>query len=169
MDDFHTFADYMQDAISELGKHLGPNDDWLPVLHIVNDKSEVFIIALDPAFFSSAEAKNDAVNRVIAPRIISTRARMISFVATVWMVSREDINLDDPPRPSESPDRIECVVLSLIDRDRARAYVAQIKRDGSTNPPTLGEWEEYGAGANSGITGRFVEPVQEALRRVPVA
>jgi hypothetical protein len=98
-------------------------------------------------------AHRDArTTRATGRRLVETRSG-IRQVTTAWVVAESDL----PVPPSQHPDRVEAVVLSVVDSRRYEVWFAPIERSEDASPQ-LGEWTKTKA-----VTGLFVESLRRAV------
>ena len=149
-----------------------PDDDFVPVMQTATpfgDAFQVYTFGFDVAYLSNDMAKDMLAHQMMVPLIESTGAKLVATVFSTWMLNARVTkdNLVDGryvgPRPSDSPDRIEAVMVSVIAPTRITTRHAEIIRD-EVNPPTLSAWEQWGSDGAVVFTGRFTEPLQDALR-----
>ena len=138
-----------------------PDDDWLPMMGLVPQDGENVMLAIDADWLANDKSKDELVEKVMLPAIDGVGAKTIATIFSAWMsVLPEDTKIEEIIRPSEDPDRVEAIVLTVMDSFKIKSWVAEIDRaDGF--PPALKEWNEMPVNA---FSGRFVDDVQEALR-----
>jgi hypothetical protein len=158
---FDGFVEWAKSAVVTVGQSFTePDDDWMPTA-LVQNADSIVVAGLDPSFFGSTEAKDNLADEVLPALLRKYEAQRVALVMSSWMVSGKSEDVDMSVRPSENPNRVEVVVVTVIDRDNAGMYVAEILR--GKEPPILGEWDAHLAEGDGMIDGRFVEPVRRAL------
>lgn len=166
------FLDTVCKTAESIGRDFAdPEDDWAPVMMTATPRGESFdayTFGFDGNLLASDQTKDVLVDHMMVPLIQGTGAKLVATVFSTWMLKAMPIeDLVDGeyvgPRPSQSPNRIEAVVVTVIAPKRMISRNAEIIRDG-VNPPTLSEWEQWDDGeAGAILTGRFAEPLQNAL------
>lgn len=114
-------------------------------------------VTLVPLDFSSEEAKDITAN-VLHKLVDAAGAIAIVIVAEVWYVPISDVTEGPLPRPSESPDRKECLMAHVETLLGTRSFMAEIVRrpDGSG---VLGPWKLSELGYGSGRMTGFIKPI----------
>lgn len=74
---------------------------------------------------------------------------------------------DSVPSPSQHPDRVEALAVTVFDREIVELWLSHTTR--STSAPVFGPWENandvFAGGSRTAFpTGRFVDPLREAMR-----
>jgi len=140
-----------------------PNDDWVPVGHILDSEDRLGVIGIDTEFFANDARKDDLVQEIIG-LIQGLHAKAFGLITSAWS-SKVPANFhpereydEEFVRPKDDPNRREMLTIQVTSADEEEFWWAEIKRDGE-NPPTLGEWEK-----TQESTGRFVEPILDALK-----
>lgn len=145
-----------------------PDDDWEPMIFLKpGDESEGWPILPVGPFMQSNATKNILAEAVIPSAVERFQATEVVMILSTWTSENSSKMLHETGEykpPSEQDDRKELLMLSEIKSTGAgRHAFAPIERH-EDGPPTLGEWEELEQEAD--ITGRFVEPVVRALKKV---
>ena len=154
-------AETMKEAVESVGRHFNsPDDDWVPIVSLVPQEGDNVMLALDGQWFKDSETKDLLVEKIMVPAVNGVGAKMLATIFSAWTLEVEDIDPDNLPKPSESDDRKEMVVMTVMDSFSISCYTATIIRHQSA-PPELEDWQELEQGV---FTGRFVETIQEALR-----
>ena len=88
--------------------------------------------------------------------IVERGAFHVAWTFEAWPTTR-----GDEMRACEDPERIELVIGTFVDRERAEVWQARIDR-----PPAgagyLGGWEPWEVAATNGPL--LIDPIQEAMR-----
>lgn len=161
---FADFAKMVKDGVEAVGKSFEqPDDDWMPVLFLLDADNQGTWVGIDGRFMASPESKNRLMRDVIKPMIAASGAKKMATVFSAWGVQldKDEVEERGAPSvpPSKHPDRMEMVMVTCFDSEKVVSYQANIQRD-DENPPTLAAWEEL----PEGMTGRFVDGVQDTLR-----
>ncbi len=101
-----------QRYVELIAETLEPDEDWLPGLFVSGAKRGTSIVVLDPAFDS------DELSDVIEDVLEKHDADRAVLWATSWIVTGDDV--DPAVRPSESPAKVEAVVLQAMEGARRR-------------------------------------------------
>ena len=117
------------------------------------------------------EAKDFLAEGMMVPIITGTGAKLVATVFSSWQIRFEGdealkhlANGDyTGPRPSQSPQRIEAVMVTAISPTKIVVRGAEIHRD-NVHPPTLERWDQWDEEGNGFFSGRFTTPLQAALR-----
>lgn len=147
-----------------------PDDDWSPMAFFEGAKGEG-IIPLDQSNLMADDKGKDVLTEILLPNVIEEmRITRIVFILSVWMSPESNRELAESGEyipPSQRADRREAVFMTEMRHGGvSRQSMAYIVRY-ADRPPELGEWEELGGGGTPiGYTGRFVDPIVAALRRV---
>jgi hypothetical protein len=137
-----------------------PDDDWAAVLFL-ETPTGTQIVAVDPAYLASEEAKERFALEVLPSFISEQRAYRVGMVVSAWFTSYElpaGMNMELPPT-LQTPGRKEVVSVQVADLAHQELWWAQINRS-STAPPQLGEWEQLEAD----LMGRFAVSLRRAFR-----
>jgi hypothetical protein len=150
-----------------------PDDDWLPIMLLIDDHRGLSVAAIDGQFMADDEAKEMLAQSVIPRLVKEVDAVAVAFVSSTWMsrgprlpgasvpaVVEPETGEVRPRRPSEDPNRIEAVVVVACSLKGEITAVAEIQRTDDA-PPTLGEWETNRSSKRS--PGRFTNAIYEAL------
>jgi hypothetical protein len=112
------------------------------------------VLPVGAAQFATDEHK-DAFSQVLRSLAIQTKAIAIVFITEIWMLEKKEGPLDTSIRPSESPDRVEALMLSSEHvRLGHRLFYARITRD-PEGKPIVADWESPSEPAMR-VAGRFV-------------
>lgn len=166
--EFAEFVNIAQKMPRDLGQTFdAPDDDWMPVMFLrkrkEDDSTELIVAAFDPAFVSNATSKDDMA-RAMGMLVQQARADACAILLSAWMVQidKEEADENGIPRPSEHPERVESLILQVIDAGHYEAYNATILRDGE-QPPALTDWERLDDGTGKNMSGRFVDTLQKVF------
>ena len=151
-----------------------PDDDFHPQMQLLpGDGSGIHVAPIPGQLLASPELKDLLAQRVMAPAIEAVGAKLMSWLMSAWSLEFEGIPRAEAMARFEraeregiavNPDRVEIVILTAIDAHRVLTSTAKIMRT-AIGPPTLGPWEDWSDKYPTGVaTGRFVEPLQAALR-----
>jgi hypothetical protein len=100
-----------------------------PFYHIVAPEQDPPDIVIPVGFESDAEKDLTVMCVTALARLAGATAVM--FVAESWMISLKNegnIDMDNAPRPSKHPDRVECVLLVVTDGVVTRQRLLRIAR-----------------------------------------
>jgi hypothetical protein len=142
-----------------------PDDDWAAVVFLLSGRiREVQIIDLDPHFFFDNRTK-DALVLVLMTAIKKERAEAIGTIFSAWSVEGEAAqeSVEHNTRPRDHPQRKEMLIITLVEPGNVRICWAEILRS-ETETPRLSEWQEDET--TQRLEGRFIQPLQEALKEV---
>lgn len=183
------FVAHVAEAVRDVEPEEGC--DWPPALFMDLEErgGGVVALALDELgeVFANDRAKN-ALSSALAGLIQVVRPQRVAFVSTAWMLLEHNTEefrkyVEEHGKapstydeggltpPSQHPDRVEIVMAAILEPEEHVEVVSKIERpEGET--PRLGEFrpmhellgidEEDASKAQA--AGRFVEPLQEALR-----
>ena len=173
----------IRDGVETIGSLFeDPRSDWQPAFFALAE--EQFI----PMVFEGGDFTEEAKDGFSFAAVELTRmirAEAAVFVASIWMVVKTDAaagaakdQADAFERehgrrpqtyeeagvvaPRDDPERIEAVLMHVIEPERVSMSWAEIMRSDDA-PPQLGEWHHLEDEAE--VTGRFSTPIQEQLRR----
>lgn len=157
--------DIMKQGAREISEHFEEADaDWQPVMFAQLPDREIQIVGFDPSFLYS-DASKDLMSDLIAAYILKERLEAVGLILSAWVLEGEEAkeSQDKQIPPRDHPKRKEQLLISATDADGIEYFHAPIIRDGK-KPPRLGAWitEERA----SYMTGRFVEPIINALKEV---
>jgi len=144
--------------VERVGRTLGPEDDWVPVLLVEGSRGRT-IVGLS-TLFSSEPAKAFAAQQLMPALLRLEEASGFALVFTAWMTTNEKAEPLLLP-PSQDPDRVEAVVVTIADTTEHEVWVAPIERH-SDETPTLGPWERIPA-----VSGPLVDPLLRAIAPEP--
>jgi hypothetical protein len=144
--------------VERVGRTLAPGDDWVPVL-LIEGRDGRTVVGLSD-LFSSEPAKTFASQELMPAVLRQEQAQMFGLVTTAWVAKSEPGEPLLLP-PSQDPDRMEAVVLTVADATQHEVWVAPIERR-SDAPPALAPWERLTA-----VSGPLVEPLLQAIARRP--
>jgi hypothetical protein len=165
----HNLSIIMRDLLKEGASQVEQafdhsEDDWLPIMALMPDEGEghPVMLSLDPKYFDNETTKDMLVEDVMVPAIAGVGAKSVGTVLSAWsaVATEEQRESGNIPRPSQAENRVEVLIITVIDALSVNTSVAKIQRtvDG---PPTLSEWEDTQADS---MTGRFIDEIQNALR-----
>jgi hypothetical protein len=165
----HNLSSIMRDIlkdgalqIEEAFEH--PEDDWLPVMALMPEQEEghPVLLQLDPKYFDNETTKDMLVADVMVPAIAGVGAKSVGTVLSAWssVATEEQRESGNIPRPSQAENRVEVLIITVIDALSVNTSVAEIQRT-TDGPPTLSEWDDTQADS---MTGRFIDEIQNALR-----
>lgn len=177
------FADQVSGIAGQIaGSFTRPDDDFHPVMvAFPGDGSGFKAFALPGELLGSEHGKDILADQIMVPVIDAFGARMVSWTMSAWNLNLTGAKTEAEARAmatearrigiSKHPNREEIVIINCLDALDWESRIAEIKRTAIT-PPTLGDWRDWkrerpdGASesARPSIEGRFVEPIQDALR-----
>lgn len=155
-----------------------PDDDFYPVMvAFPGDGSGFKAFALPGDLLAQGEHGKDLLaDQVMVPVIDAFGARMISWTMSAWNLNLAGAKTEAEARAmaaearrdgiSNHPNREEIVIINCLDALDWETRVAEIRRT-AIGPPSLGEWRDFKRdypGGSPTIEGRFVGPIQDALR-----
>jgi hypothetical protein len=139
-----------------------PDDDWIPVMGLVPQDGTNVMLAFQGEWLSSEKNKDALVENVMVPAITGVGAKTLGTVFSAWMAEAPaDTPIEDLPKPSESPNKKEIVIVTAMDSFSVKTWTVEILRS-KDSPPKLSSWEEIKG--TTAFSGRFVDEIQEALR-----
>lgn len=164
----------LQKTIENIGKHLPPNDDWMPAL-ILESKAKITIYGFvgDPM---GGNRMKDVVAAGITDLIATERPDCACFITTAWTVDFEALGMPGEEelerwkrgniKLSEHPDRVE-IVNAYVYGERGPnegecLMVGYIKRSPNKGPQ-ISKWKIHQDGIEA--EGRFPEAVKEGFRK----
>jgi hypothetical protein len=155
-------TEIMREGAEAVQKHFdSPDDDWVPMMTLVPQEGKNVMLALDGDWFASEEAKDRLVEKIMIPAVNGVGAKMVATLFSAWsLILPEDVDLENLPVPSESDDRQEVVIMTVMDSFKVKCLYALVERTEDA-PPILGEWKSF---EQNSFAGRFVGDIQEALR-----
>lgn len=145
-----------------------PDDDWAPVA-LIDTPRGIGVVAIDTDYFADYESKQELAEQVLPALIREHKVRKIALVTSAWMSvladrpEARDAMARGELRPSQDPDRVEVVWITVMDAEVKRAWMAPILRS-RRKPPKLGPWTRHDESADSTLSGLLVDSVIEALR-----
>ena len=146
-------------AAREVGRGFTePDDDWQPIALAMDAKGRGIFMVLD--FGPASETKQAFLEEVLPVLLREAGAVAVALVTSSWMLTFKGKRPAVLPRPSESPDREEVLIVSVVDRLRAEAQIAPILRH-PDRPPELGPWDVLPEDASFG--GLVPETLRRAL------
>ncbi len=150
--------------VESIGLQLEPDEDWIPVLLGLKN-GERALCTIDPLFLDDGNGKDRLFYGVLPQLILKEKFHEVAIVMTCWMLRLDgqkagEVDVDNLPIPSQSPDRIEAVVVTVMDSENVKAYIAKITRL-EKRAPTLDKWEEC-----PGVEGRISDVILPMLRYV---
>lgn len=168
-----------QNQIEFVGKGLGPDDDWMPVLFLEKDKA----IAVIGMMLMENDAMKDLCAYMLTKVISLTNPDSACFITTAWMSEAKDKykeytkdELHDAfergyiTRPSKDPDRIEIVNALCIgvrgENDGEAFMVGRIQRNPG-KPPTIKKWDVHDE-PEINVTGRFADAMKKGFASVDI-
>lgn len=169
------FLDTVCGAAEEIGSSFTqPDDDWAAMMQTATpheDAFRVYTFGFDERLLASDEAKDFLSENMMVPIITGTGAKLVATVFSSWQIRFEGDEAMKQlangqytgPRPSQSPQRIEAVMVTAIAPTKIVVRCAEIHRD-NVHPPTLDAWDQWDEEGNGIFTGRFTTPLQAALR-----
>jgi hypothetical protein len=153
----------------------GPKDDARPCLYFY--RGHTLHRQLIPfAWFSSREDKDELVARTamlaglpdvtrVAQAWVMWEARLPKPLDALTDAEREAVDRNELPegwsQPSDSPDRVEVVQVSVYDPERHEVWRAELTRR-PRRPPRLGAFAM--PTIPDSATGLMVDPIKAALR-----
>lgn len=142
-----------------------PDDDWSAVMILnVEHQDKPIVVEFDSAYMQNEVTLDELAERM-RNMILMTQAVSVAIVLSAWMVSLTDEDLqgdEEIPPPSEHENRVEKLIVQVMDASHYEAYSAPILRD-DEQPPGLGEWERLDDGNPMHMAGRFVEELMGAF------
>lgn len=140
-----------------------PDGDWKPLFMVQHPDGHVSIPSLPDFLMESDHGKEimaAAIGDMVSHKDVTRAALMLSAWITVVKPNADGSipDIDDRPRPREAVDRIELLVLHVVDQEGEQTWHAEIKRDGVYGP-TLMPWQVQ---ESVGSSGRF----PEAMNRI---
>lgn len=155
--------EWVQGGIEETRqKFTSVNADRAAMLLISGEVND-YIAGIDSAWFKNERSK-DELARGMARKIREVKGKVVAFVCEAWSLKfrKGEFDKGNPPVPSQSPDRKECLLLHIVTRESSQVWMAEIKRLKGSTRPELGPWR-YGDDPGP-ATGRFPEAIVEGLR-----
>lgn len=145
------------DSIRRIGRDLGPDEDWAPVLIM----RTVDGTAIAPLSELGLDGTDPETLTRLSGLIVEVGASAVCRVQPAWQgapLTREEFSSGDFVRPSKDPEATEVLLVHLADSSGAsQVWSAEVVRgDGH---PTLGEWSMM----PDGVSGRLVEVLSRAL------
>jgi hypothetical protein len=161
MQTYKEFTTTVLKAVERVGTMFtDPADDWSPVAFVqVHGSGHLTVIDLAPVMIRDKNAASAA----LAAALREMRAERCALVMSAWRAEVAGSDWDGHTPASQLPDRQEIVAVTVMDGERIDAYDARIMRD-EFAPPVLTDWTHTPPESGTVMTGRFVEPIQDALR-----
>lgn len=147
---FRDFVEQIKDAAEVIAGNIRGGRDLTPMLHFDSGHQPggVASIALEPAFFASAESRAKLVEHIAVPLIEARQPQQVAWTFTGTIGELE----------SDASEEVLAAVV--VDRERHEAWHAQmLRRDDA--PPAIGGWRQLPANQQAGF---LVTPIQNALR-----
>jgi hypothetical protein len=149
---FRTFADTAKGGMEHLVAGLRGERDPTPMVMLAQGE-EVFMVAVDSDFFHPEfpERRRELLARFVLPMIGEHGAQFVALTYAGWLYSN-------------APDELirqEVLSVTVVDREVAEVWWAPLWREAPGRDFLLGEWRSWPANRQ---VGRFVTPIQEALR-----
>lgn len=139
---FREFVELTKDAIEGLAAGTRDGRDLTPMLHL-ESQDGISLLALDPAFFTSASTREVLAHRVAVPAIREYRARKVAWTFTGIVHGEQSW---------------EALFATFVDAERTEVWVAPIVRPENL-PPVIGSWESW-----PDTDGPLLTTIQETLR-----
>jgi hypothetical protein len=156
--------------IEDIGPTIDPDGDWIPCLHVYTDQGAALIALL----MMENDQTKDLCAKIMYNIIRRTNPNAVAFVSTAWQgdpdshatMDREDFleayRKGWIPRPSQDPDRVEIVMVLLVEKNHnCTMLFGEIERS-PDQPPKIKEWREM-TDTNAG-DGRFGEAIMNGFR-----
>jgi hypothetical protein len=144
-------------------KFTKPDDDWTMALMLVHPGDQRPQLIRLPGWVANDDDFKDAYGHALGVAARITKPLMVAMIQSTWVapVRSGDI-VDDQVRvmPRDHPDRVERVLVVVLDTEIEQSWFATVKRR-RRRPPVLEPWEQYEA---DGMVGRLIDPLREALR-----
>lgn len=140
------------------------DDDWMATLIIETDDGQRLAIGLSGDLFDG-EFRKDILVMTMKHTLAGMKAMRYALVLSAWGILGREGGTEEEIRAThqewrgrfqDHPERIEMVVLQIVDREQEFGMTAEIQRH-EDKPPTLGEWKK-----STGMSGRFPS-LREAL------
>ncbi len=159
----------LKQKIEDIGTSLDPDGDWAPVLIVERQDNKMINCLL---MMHNDETK-DMCAKIMTKIIMETQPESATFISTGWLSKYNDRHEDKESfmnklesgliaRPSEDPNRIECVICIVVEQSGKNAMIiGEIER--SSTYPKIKKWTEVDE-ANS-LDGRFAEAMREGFKR----
>ena len=127
---FDQFIDMVQRSVAGVARGLSPNTDLLPVLHVLDARTNTLGIMLFAQGFGNAPDEKDAFIQNLPAQFHARdwHPRYFSLATMAWMTTELGT------RPRDSALRQEVVLLHTFSPDEQRVYLARVTR---TNKATL--------------------------------
>ena len=163
--------DQVKGMVEGMREILKPDDDWVPTLFLEKG-SEVAIVAL---MIMEDEAQKDVCANIMQMLVKRTNPDSACFVSTGWRGAPIADNqfADDEdmleayrqgwiPPPSIDPDKVEIVIVIIIDKDTTStmAYGDIIRHP--DKPPEIKKWKIIGPDKLA-VRGRFGEAIHKGF------
>jgi hypothetical protein len=157
------FDTVVQSTQEIAAKFENPGDDFVPIAFF-RSESQIQVLPLIP--FMENDTKKDMLAEVVFPMLVEKiEAIEVVTVFSAWILHFDKDEWDGETRPSESPDRVEVVVITSITAEGIQSNgMAYISRDPLGNEiPSLSDFD-FEVGKR--YEGRFIDPIIDALRKV---
>ena len=156
--------------IEDIGQTIEPDGDWMPCLHVYTDQGAALIALL----MMENDKTKDMCAKIMYNIIRRTNPNAVAFVCTAWQGDPDSHGHMDReefyeayrkgwiPRPSQDPDRVEIVMVLIVDKNKnSTMLIGEIERS-PDQPPKIKEWKEW-ADKEPG-DGRFGEAIVNGFR-----
>ena len=162
-------------SIAQIGRSLGPEDDWEHVLVLESRQEARVVCPLGVLFREQFAPVGKDVAAAVMPRLVEAAdAWLAAFVTTAWMVEQpEEVEIGPDGytlrrglMPSEDPRRVEIVGLFVVTEDTEQYHHAVIVRR-PDRPPALRPWEMHSEREGAAIGGRFGNALRLAFGKEP--
>lgn len=162
--------DIIKKTSEDMAQHLGPDSDWVPVF-FTETKTDMNMHFISPELLRDSQTKA-FLARKMGEVIKEQKAISCAMIMTAWILNLEgkDVDLDNIPQPSQSPDRQEALTIMVFggdgDSDGEQLEYSIITRRPGLHP-LLGEWIAMPIEESGTIPmGIFPEAIMAALREV---
>lgn len=143
---------------------LGPDDDWMPCFAYQTSDGSRFMVE---APWIGSDGRHRLMQG-LAVVLYEEDAVAVAYIHVIYVlrnVTRETarkIESGDAPRPSEHPDRVECLSIHGVDRAGVEvSTIAEITRRPDEHP-SIGPWED--APDDVRIVGSMFDPLRWAVK-----
>lgn len=152
----------VKDVVARIGDDFtNPEDDWAGMMIFDRDGG----YALMPLMFDDDDSK-DFYATVFIPMVIrQQKPWLVCQLQSAWTVAKKMDDLHEDLRdirPSQHPEREECLILIAVAIEQVQFWMAKIIRF-KNKPPKLAPWTLQ---PHDSLAGRFIDPIVETMKEV---
>lgn len=142
------FGESVRCCVEDIGRDFTePDDDWIATLIVETEKWERYVFGLAGDLFNS-EGKKDVLVASLQQAMLAMDAVRYAFVLSAWAIRGQKNGTEEEALAiyeewrghfGDHPERIEQLILHIVDCEQEFGWMAEIERY-PDKPPTLGKW-----------------------------